>query len=218
MPQFLLSAVAEVGEDEYLDPKAGKVHTVNHMDKAVTGTRDATPEEAGEAMSSTREAVQGEVETYTSGNFSDSVISATYAKDGKVVVCISGAEFDARNMWSGRWRSVWECGIEGDAVEMKGTFKVDVHFYEDGNVQSKSVHEVSDTIGGGGSDADTASAIVEHIKKTETDYQAKLVGAYVNLLKHHSIMKGMQRPLPIDKQKVNFKTLASQGRLAGSLK
>lgn len=57
-------------------------------------------------------------------------MSATYVKDGKVVVCISGAEFDARNMWSGRWRSIWECGIEGDEVAMKGTFKVDVHFCE----------------------------------------------------------------------------------------
>ena len=51
------------------------------------------------ASISRREAVQSEVETYTSSNFSDSVMSATYVKDGKVVVCISGAEFDARNMW-----------------------------------------------------------------------------------------------------------------------
>ena len=165
-----------------------------------------------------REALQKQVEEYTSANFSDSVMSATYVKDGKVVVCISGAEFDARNMWSGRWRSQWECAIEGDEVQLKGTFKVDVHFYEDGNVQSSSTHEVSDTIGGGGSEDDTASAIVEHIKATETKYQSLLDGAYVNLLKDHSIMNGLRRPLPIDKQKVNFKTLVSQGRLAGSLR
>ena len=45
-----------------------------------------------------------------------------------------------------------------------------------------------------------------------------LDGAYVNLLQDHSIMNGLRRPLPIDKQKINFKTLVSQGRLAGSLK
>lgn len=70
----------------------------------------------------------------------------------------------------------------------------------------------------GGSEADTASAIVEHMKGAETKYQSLLDGAYVNLLKDHSIMNGLRRPLPIDKQKVNFKTLASQGRLAGSLR
>lgn len=32
-PQFLVTEVAEVGENEYLDPKAGKVHTVDHMEK-----------------------------------------------------------------------------------------------------------------------------------------------------------------------------------------
>ena len=31
--QFLVTEVAEVGENEYLDPKAGKVHTLNHMEK-----------------------------------------------------------------------------------------------------------------------------------------------------------------------------------------
>jgi capping protein alpha len=123
-----------------------------------------------------REAVQTEIETYTASNFSDSVMSASYVKDGKIMVCISGAEFDARNMWSGRWRSMWECAIEGDEVQLKGTFKVDVHFYEDGNVQSKSTHEVSETIGGGGSEADTASAIVAHIKESETKYQSLLDG------------------------------------------
>lgn len=33
MVQFLVTEFAEVGENEYLDPKAGKVHTVNHMEK-----------------------------------------------------------------------------------------------------------------------------------------------------------------------------------------
>ena len=33
MLQFLVTEVAEVGENEYLDPKAGKVHTVDHMEK-----------------------------------------------------------------------------------------------------------------------------------------------------------------------------------------
>ena len=31
--QFLVTEVGEVGENEYVDPKAGKVHTVNHMEK-----------------------------------------------------------------------------------------------------------------------------------------------------------------------------------------
>lgn len=79
--QFLVTEVAEVGENEYLDPKAGKVHTLDHMEKVgadqyslhcfgdttcgactdrgcpvqtVTASRDASPEEIGGAMSAAR--------------------------------------------------------------------------------------------------------------------------------------------------------------------
>jgi capping protein alpha len=174
----------------------------------------------GGADQALREAVQTAIEVYTKDNFSESVTSATYATKGgsSIVVCISGAEFDARNMWSGRWRSTWECTVEADQLSLKGTFKVDVHFYEDGNVQAKSTHEVSETVCTGDSPDATAEALVDAVKSAETKYQSLLDGAYVNLLKDHSIMNGLRRPLPIDKQKVNFKTLVSQGRLAGSLK
>ena len=134
------------------------------------------------------------------------------------MICISRAEFDARNMWSGRWRSCWTCTVEGDNIGLEGLMSVDTHFYEDGNVQSKSEHKVSETGCPGENDGSTAAAIVDVIKSAETKYQSLLDGAYVNLLKDHSIMNGLRRPLPIDKQKINFKTLVSQGRLAGSLK
>lgn len=52
--KFLVSEAAEVGENEYIDPKNGKVHTVDHMDKSVSGSRDATPDEAGASMSAAR--------------------------------------------------------------------------------------------------------------------------------------------------------------------
>ena len=118
--KFLTTEVGEVELNQYVDPAGGKVYTVDHTDKKVTGTRDATAAEMGGEQSGLREAVQTAVKTYVTENFSDSVMSATYAKDGKVVVCISGAEFDARNMWSGRWRSTWTCTVEGDNVGMEG--------------------------------------------------------------------------------------------------
>ena len=186
--------------------------------QSTTAEREATAEEMGGSQSGLREAVQAAVKSYVSDNFSDAVISSTYVKDGKVVICISGAEFDPRNMWSGRWRSMWTCNVESDNISLDGVFKVDVHFYEDGNVQAKSEHKVSESASPGEDDASTAEGIVDVIKTAETQYQSLLDGAYVNLLKDHSIMNGLRRPLPMDKQKINFKTLVSQGRIAGSLK
>jgi len=216
--RFLVTEHGETGQNEYLDPHTEKVHTVDHMAKSVTATRDATPEEMGGDAAGLRKEVQAKVKAYASENFSDSVGTATYAKGGKLLICISAAEFDARNMWSGRWRSSWTCTVEADNIAIEGEFHVDTHFYEDGNVQSHSTHKVTDSACPGEDHPSTAEAIVDIIKSAETKYQSMLDGAYVNLLQDHSIMNGLRRPLPIDKQKINFKTLVSQGRLAGSLK
>lgn len=36
---------------------------------------------------------------------------------------------------NGRWRSTWTVSLGGGSVELKGVLKVQVHYYEDGNVQ-----------------------------------------------------------------------------------
>ena len=51
--------------------------------------------------------------------------------------------FNHRN---GRWRSVWTIREEGGQAEITGILKVQVHYYEDGNVQLVSSKEIKDTI------------------------------------------------------------------------
>ena len=47
---------------------------------------------------------------------------------------------------NGRWRSVWTVKEEGGQAEITGILKVQVHYYEDGNVQLVSSKEIKDTI------------------------------------------------------------------------
>ena len=47
---------------------------------------------------------------------------------------------------NGRWRSVWTIREEGGQVEVTGILKVQVHYYEDGNVQLVSSKEIKETI------------------------------------------------------------------------
>ena len=47
---------------------------------------------------------------------------------------------------NGRWRSVWTIREDGGQVEVTGILKVQVHYYEDGNVQLVSSKEIKETI------------------------------------------------------------------------
>ena len=51
--------------------------------------------------------------------------------------------FQSRN---GRWRSQWTVLMSGGQAEVSGVLKVQVHYYEDGNVQLVSSKEVKETI------------------------------------------------------------------------
>ncbi len=51
---------------------------------------------------------------------------------------------DFRN---GRWRSIWTVNLlDGGQAEITGVLKVQVHYYEDGNVQLVSSKDVKEMI------------------------------------------------------------------------
>ena len=67
-----------------------------------------------------------------------------------ITVCISSSKFNPNNFWNGRWRSVWECTFSGNgSITLKGNLKLQVHYYEDGNVQLNSNTNKSGNANGG---------------------------------------------------------------------
>merc|ERR1711879_994922 len=84
-----------------------------------------------------------------------------------VTICISSARFNPNNFWNGRWRAVWTCKFSpsGGNVDISGVLKVNVHYYEDGNVQLSAT----------GSDArGLADAVVKAIDKAESNFHKSL--------------------------------------------
>jgi len=47
---------------------------------------------------------------------------------------------------NGRWRSFWTVTVSGGQAEVTGVLKVQVHYYEDGNVQLVTSKEVKEAI------------------------------------------------------------------------
>ena len=86
---------------------------------------------------------------------------------------------------------------------MTGTIKVDVHYYEDGNVRLATSKQVSTSVGGSASGAE----IVKTIAAAERKYQEELNRGFSGL--SEGVFKGLRRQLPVTRQKMEWEKVAS---------
>jgi len=131
-------------------------------------------------VESLRAAIEAEVTAYALNHYRHGV-SATFSKpteDGKsIVCCIEDHQFQPKNYWNGRWRSQWTVTMAGQQAEVVGVLKVQVHYYEDGNVQLVSSKEVKESITLG-NDAEAAKELVKLMEESETEYQTAISENY----------------------------------------
>lgn len=80
---------------------------------------------------------------------------------------------------------------------MEGAIKVDVHYYEDGNVRLLTDKPVSASVTSG-----TGAGIAKEISSTEKKYQDELNRGFVSL--SEGAFKGLRRQLPVTRQKIEW--------------
>jgi F-actin capping protein alpha subunit len=100
---------------------------------------------------------------------------------------------------NGRWRSLYI--FSPSASSLTGSIKVDVHYYEDGNVRLLTTKPISLTVSGG-----SASSIIREIAVAEKKYQEELNRGFGNL--SEGAFKGLRRQLPITRQKIEWDKIA----------
>jgi len=140
---------------------------------------------------------------------SSSLSSSSSSSSQKFQLYIVGNKYNPTNYWTGRWRSIYE--IDMDAGKVEGEIEVNVHYYEQGNVQLSTSHKPTIEVGGGeegSSQKRGAKEVVEAIRKAEAGYQAALNNAYAHL--GDDTFKLLRRALPVTKQKVNWNNLKSR--------
>lgn len=89
----------------------------------------------------------------------------------------------------------------------QGTVKINVHYFEDGNVQLHSDIKKKVKVDVG-SEEDTAKAVASAISKIEDEYQTELEEMYVSM--HTTTFKAMRRFLPLSRQTMNWNSAAHQ--------
>lgn len=213
--KVLITKVGEVADGEFLDPKGKQVLTFDHIRQQVTGSRAAGGEIDGD-VESFRAAIEAEAEKYAKQHYQHGSVTVYGKKEGGknvVTICLSSFKFNPNNFWNGRWRSQWVVSFSGGQVDLSGKVRVNVHYYEDGNVQMTTDTPKKATCNGGGADQ-LAANVIGCIKKIEQDYHAKLELSYATL--SDTTFKALRRILPITRTKVEWPKIQSY-RVGGDL-
>lgn len=100
---------------------------------------------------------------------------------------------------NGRWRSLYI--FSPSESSLSGTIKVDVHYYEDGNVRLLTTKPISSSVSSA-----SASSILREIAVSEKKYQEEINKGFNNL--SEGAFKGLRRQLPITRQKIEWDKIA----------
>jgi len=203
--KFLITKFGEVGNGDYVDPRGRQVVHFDHIRQEVTGSR-AVSSELDRDVEPFRAAFDNKVQEYVAEHYQNGTASTYGKKEGgayNITVCISSARFNPNNFWNGRWRAVWSCKFSpsGGNVTINGTLKVNVHYYEDGNVQLTT--ETPKQLTASGSDPNSmAAAVVTAIEKAEADFHKNLEASYNTM--GETTFKALRRVLPITRTKIDW--------------
>lgn len=209
--QVLITKHGEVADGEYLDPRGNQIILYDHIRQEVTGARSADLDSDVEPFRSTfdDEAVKYVSEHYPHGTAT--VYGKRQGNQYKVIVCISSSKFNPSNYWNGRWRSTWQVtfgagGGGGGQATIDGKIQVNVHYYEDGNVQlntNTEKHLAAPT----GDPAATATNAMKAIIKAEQAFHSSLDTSYTTM--GDTTFKALRRALPITRQRIDWNKIRS---------
>ncbi|KAL5501674.1 CAP1 [Sanghuangporus vaninii] len=216
---------APEGEFRFLDPRSKTTFIFDHLRLEASNPQPYAADEESEAF---RSALENATTNYLANHFVEGVTSVFSNPDSssKFIVQIVANKYNPQNFWSGRWRSEYRLDLESRKVE--GKILVNVHYYEQGNVQLSTTHNISfdlpPTISASSPSNQAADKILALIEHEEGKYQATLNVAYQEM--SDKTFKGLRRALPLTRQKLDWDKVlgyklgaeltASRGVLGGS--
>ncbi|KAK0449222.1 F-actin-capping protein subunit alpha [Armillaria borealis] len=201
--QSIVSEAARVdGTERFLDPRSQTSFAFDHLILEASDTQPVDPNEDSEPF---RSALEKATLQYLSAHFHDGVSSvfSSTSSPNQFVIQVVANKYNPSNYWSGRWRSEYIVDLNEHKVD--GKVLVNVHYYEQGNVQLATTHTVSITLPSAivtSSPATSTTKILALIESEEGKFQSILNDTYQDM--GEKTFKGLRRALPLTRQKMDW--------------
>ncbi|KJZ78485.1 F-actin-capping protein subunit alpha [Hirsutella minnesotensis 3608] len=194
----LISSHNSLGDGRYYDVESSSSFAVDHTTQKASAVQSHVIE--GPQVDLVKSTLKS-LGSYVKEHFASAAYGAyPIESDSKIATIIVANKYSPNNFWNGRWRSVYE--FDPVSGSLQGTVKVDVHYYEDGNVRLLTNKVVTASI-----PSATGTSIAKEISVLEKKYQEELNKGFVKL--SEGAFKGLRRQLPVTRQKIEWDKVTS---------
>ncbi|ORY02658.1 F-actin-capping protein-like protein subunit alpha-1 [Clohesyomyces aquaticus] len=196
--EVLVSPYNSLGDGRYYDVESQSSFAFDHATQKASGVQSYVLD------SSHSDLVKGLVKSlgiHASEHYPKSSLGVYPTEDDSQLAIITVAnKYSPSNFWNGRWRSSYIYSPSSGSI--MGAIKVDVHYYEDGNVRLLTNKAVQLSVGAYAG----ATEVVRQIANAERKYQEDLNKAFGSL--SEGAFKALRRQLPITRQKIEWEKIS----------